>query len=185
MAWNTEATRRRLLEAATEHFSARGYAGARVEAIARTAGVNKERIYSYFVDKAGLFGAVLAAEVDRLLDGIEIRGTGSDAVGGLAHDLYERAASHPQLARLLSWESLELDAPVSGPSRAEGCAAMVDALAAALPGRSRDEAAQLLVSIIAIATADGCLPHLVTLITGSASADARRAAVVAQARSLA
>ncbi|MEH3088917.1 MAG: TetR family transcriptional regulator [Microbacterium arborescens] len=185
MAWDTEATRRRLLDAAMEHFAAGGYAGARVEAIARTAGINKERIYSYFGDKAGLFGAVLTTEVDRLLDGIDIRGTGPDALGELAADLYDRAAAHPQLARLLSWESLELDEPVSGASRAEGCAAMVDALDAALPGRSRDEAAQLLVSTIAIATADGCLPHLTALITGGASARARRSAVIAQARALA
>lgn len=185
MAWDTEATRRSLLAAATEHFAAGGYAGARVEAIARTAGVNKERIYSYFGDKAGLFGAVLTAEVDGLLDGIRVRGSGADALGGLAGDLYDRAADRPQLARLLSWESLELDEPVSGPARAEGCAALVDTLDAALPGRRRDEAAQLLVSIVALATADGCLPHLTALITGGASSTARRAAVVAQARSLA
>lgn len=185
MAWDTEATRRKLLEAATEQFAAVGLAGARVDAIARAAGVNKERIYQYFGDKAGLFGAVLGAEVERLLDGVVVEGGGADAVGRLAGDLHDRAAQHPHLARLLAWEGLELDEPVSAVGRAEGCAAMVTALAEALPGRDREHAAQLLLSLVAIATADGCLPHLAALIAPTSSPGTRRAAIVAQARALA
>lgn len=52
-------TRDRILEAALEEFSARGFSGARVEAIARRAPVNKRMLYHYFGDKEGLFREVL------------------------------------------------------------------------------------------------------------------------------
>ncbi len=185
MAWDTEATRRKLLEAATGQFAALGLAGSRVDAIARAAGVNKERIYQYFGDKAGLFGAVLAAEVERLLNGIVIVGEGADALGRLAGDLHDRAAQDPQLARLLAWEGLELDDPVSAEARASGCASMVGQLTRALPGRDREYSAELLLSLVAITTADGCLPHLARLISPASTRESRRAAIVAQARALA
>lgn len=184
MAWDTEATKRRLLTAATEEFAATGFAGARVNAIATAAGVNKERIYSYFGDKAGLFGAVLASEVEELLRGISVTGTGPDATGALGGDLFDRAAAHPHLPRLLAWESLELEAPVSASERAEGCAALVTSLASALPGAPRSAVAQLLFSLVSLATAHACLPRLAELIDPDMRTESRRKAVIAQARAL-
>ena len=184
MSWDTEATRRKLLEAATVQFAGVGLAGARVDAISREAGVNKERIYQYFGDKAGLFAAVLAAEVEHLLEGITVTGSGADALGHVAGALYDSAAAHPQLARLLAWESLELAEPVSAERRAEGCAAMVAALAEALPDDDRAHAAELLLSLISLALADRCLPHVAALVAPGSTASSRRAAVVAQARAL-
>lgn len=185
MSWDTEATRRKLLEAATAQFSGVGLAGARVDAISREAGVNKERIYQYFGDKAGLFAAVLSAEVEHLLDGVSVTGSGADALEHVAGALYDSAADHPQLARLLAWESLELSEPVSAERRAEGCAAMVTALAEALPQLNRAQAAELLLSLIALALADRCLPHVTALVAPDSNVSSRRAAVVAQARGLA
>src|SRR2546430_14426564 len=50
----------RLIAAAREEFSRRGFDGARVEQIARRAGVNKQLLFYYFHSKRGLFTAVLA-----------------------------------------------------------------------------------------------------------------------------
>ena len=50
-----EARRRRLEEAAREEFSAKGLEGARVDEIARRAGVNKQLVYHYFGNKDGLY----------------------------------------------------------------------------------------------------------------------------------
>ena len=50
-----ERTKRRILDAAVEVFSARGYAGARVAEIADRAGVNKQLIAYYFGGKQGLY----------------------------------------------------------------------------------------------------------------------------------
>jgi AcrR family transcriptional regulator len=45
----------RILEAATAEFAARGYDGARIEAIARRAGVNKALLYYYYPSKGELY----------------------------------------------------------------------------------------------------------------------------------
>jgi TetR/AcrR family transcriptional regulator len=50
-----ERTRGRILDAAVEVFSAKGYAGARVAEIADRAGVNKQLIAYYFGGKEGLY----------------------------------------------------------------------------------------------------------------------------------
>ena len=50
----------RIVAAAREEFAKRGFAGARVDQIARRAGVNKQLLFYYYHSKRGLFQAVLA-----------------------------------------------------------------------------------------------------------------------------
>ena len=54
-----EESRAAILQAATREFAEHGIAGARTDAIARAAGVNKALLYYYFKDKETLYGAVL------------------------------------------------------------------------------------------------------------------------------
>ena len=54
-----EETREAILVAALQEFAQEGVAGARTDAIARAAGVNKALLYYYFGDKETLYGAVL------------------------------------------------------------------------------------------------------------------------------
>jgi len=54
-----ERTRAAILRAATAEITAKGLTGARVDAIAERAGVNKRMLYHYFGDKQGLYLAVL------------------------------------------------------------------------------------------------------------------------------
>lgn len=54
-----EARQRRLLQAATKEFAAKGLEGARVDKIAKQAGVNKQLVYHYFGNKEGLYLRVL------------------------------------------------------------------------------------------------------------------------------
>ena len=54
-----EETREAILKAALKEFAQEGLAGARTDAIARSAGVNKALLYYYFDDKETLYGAVL------------------------------------------------------------------------------------------------------------------------------
>lgn len=54
-----EWTKKQLLESARAEFSEKGFSGARVNAIANAAGVNKQLLYYYFGDKEGLYAAVL------------------------------------------------------------------------------------------------------------------------------
>src|SRR2546427_5546630 len=69
------ASRAAILRAAAEEFAEHGIAGARTDAIAREAKVNKALLYYYFQDKETLYGAVLdnafsglKATVFRVLD---------------------------------------------------------------------------------------------------------------------
>src|SRR5215475_4958492 len=54
-----EVTRGAILDAALREFAEKGMAGARTDAIAHGAGVNKALLYYYFGDKEQLYGAVL------------------------------------------------------------------------------------------------------------------------------
>src|SRR5277367_3441697 len=54
-----EESRAAILQAAAEEFADHGIAGARTDAIAREARVNKALIYYYFKDKETLYSAVL------------------------------------------------------------------------------------------------------------------------------
>ena len=54
-----ERTRAAILQAATKEITAHGLNGARVDSIAKRAGVNKRMIYHYFGGKEGLYLAVL------------------------------------------------------------------------------------------------------------------------------
>src|ERR1700674_3660288 len=70
-----EESRAAILRAAAKEFAAHGIAGARTDAIAREARVNKALLYYYFKDKETLYGAVLdhafsglKATVFRVLD---------------------------------------------------------------------------------------------------------------------
>ena len=58
-----ERTKRRILAAALHEFALHGFAGARVDTIARRAGTNKRMLYHYFTDKDGLFCAVLRHKI--------------------------------------------------------------------------------------------------------------------------
>lgn len=63
-----DASRKAILQAALVEFAQEGLAGARVDAIAEAAGVNKALLYYYFHDKESLYGAVLDRFFERLRD---------------------------------------------------------------------------------------------------------------------
>ena len=54
-----EESRNAILQAAVGEFAREGFSGARTDAIARDAGVNKALLYYYFKDKEALYAAVL------------------------------------------------------------------------------------------------------------------------------
>jgi TetR/AcrR family transcriptional regulator len=60
-----ERTRASILAAATVEFSARGFAGAGIDAIASRSGANRRMIYYYFKSKRKLWLAVLEAAYER------------------------------------------------------------------------------------------------------------------------
>src|SRR5579864_4172109 len=65
-----KASRTAILRAALVEFAREGLAGARMDAIAEAAGVNKALLYYYFGDKETLYGAILDRFFDKLAERI-------------------------------------------------------------------------------------------------------------------
>src|SRR4051794_27317285 len=175
MAWDTERTKRLLLDAGVTEFSAHGLAGARVDRIAAAAGVNKERIYQYFGNKEAFFGAVLTRELGLAIDAVPIHGSGIHAIADYAGRVFDYQCAHPELARLTFWEGLELTEPVAKDQRRPRTVDKVDRILAAVPELTREEAEELLLTILTLADASQALPNLDTIYTGARRDEARLA----------
>jgi len=165
MASDSTSTRSRLLAAAREEFTDRGLEGARVDRIAVRAGVSKERIYGHFGSKDQLFQAVMAAALD---EHVAALGLPSDDLADYVGRIYDFHATHPELLRLMQWESLshpEQRLPDEA-RRAAHYAEKVTALAKTLDTQpSLDTAATLLI-LIGLAAWPHTLPQLTRLILG-------------------
>jgi AcrR family transcriptional regulator len=184
VAWDTDATRRRLREAALEEFAARGFDGTTV---------NKERLYSYFGDKRALWDLVLTTELERLATGVELTGVGLDDIGEFAGATYDYHASHPELGRLLQWEGLQSGMPAHAEVRTthyrEKVARFADAQRDGLLDPDIDPA-HLVFALIALAAWWQTVPQLAAMITGAGPDDpaeraSRRRFVVEAARRIA
>ena len=101
---NPERTSGRILVAALSEFAAHGFAGARVDAIARRAGINKRMLYHYFGDKEALFRAVLRKKISE-------RQAIAETLSGNPEDnipfWFETACKDPEWVRMLEWEALQ------------------------------------------------------------------------------
>lgn len=110
VAYDSAATRARILTAAAAEFAEHGVAGARVDRIADAAKANKRAIYDYFGDKKTLFAAVLARLMSELAEAVP---PGDTDLGTYAGQLFDYHRAHPEALRLLLWEALEMgDDPV-------------------------------------------------------------------------
>src|SRR2546430_16469772 len=99
-----DGTRKRILAAALQEFSAKGIDGARVDAIAERAGTNKRMLYYYFGSKDALFRAVLAQRLaERAPPAPERDRTGPPRIV----DLQNRLEGPVDDVRVLMWEGLE------------------------------------------------------------------------------
>ena len=118
---NADGAREAILNAAEAVFAEHGFDGARVDAIAETAGYNKSLLFQYFGDKIGLYKAVIRRadkeitefEMRVLLPLVEDETITSDArrfkifletmIGGL----FDYLLDHPRLTRIIVWEQAE------------------------------------------------------------------------------
>jgi AcrR family transcriptional regulator len=103
MARDAEATKERIFDAASTEFADHGLAGARIDAIAKRAGANKQLIYAYFGSKEELFAAVLRRQLARIDEDVVLQ---PDRLPEFAGEVFDFHAEHPELARLLISEAL-------------------------------------------------------------------------------
>ena len=103
-------TQEKILDAAVDEFAEKGFYGARVDAIAENAGVNKRMIYAHFESKEKLYTEVLLiaynwvseCEKEFMLDDI----TPVDSIRLMVHRSFEFLLYNPKFIRLLMWENL-------------------------------------------------------------------------------
>ena len=168
-------TRGCILNAAIAEFSAKGLAGARVDAIARRAGTNKRMLYHYFTDKEGLFRAVLRWKIAE-------RGVLADSISGEpTKDLplwFQATCQEADWVRLLGWESLQN----TGEQVVEEAARRRAAKNARQRTRQRQaeglvtsafDCRHLLLARLSLTMFPSAFPQLTRLITGRTASDLR------------
>lgn len=179
MPWDTEGTRQRLRDAALVEFAAHGFDGTTVGAIAARAGVNKERLYTYFGDKRALWDLVLSSELERLASAVALAGDETDDIGTFAGATFDYHASHPELGRLLQWEGLQAGQLADAVARTAHYREKVDRVASAQRERLLDSSLdpdQLVFALIALAAWWQTVPQLAEMITGVSPHDPKEVA---------
>ena len=167
-ARDPQRTQERILKAALREFAAKGFAGARVDAIARRARINKRMLYHYFGNKDGLFREILRRKIREHAGWANI--APDDPADGLPY-WFDVACEDREWIRLLQWEALQV-----GEHRIIGEAERREAVEAAL-ARFRDrqrrgllppdlDSGHLLLSIMAVMTFPLAFPQLTRLVVG-------------------
>ena len=105
----SEPTRERILDVAERLFAQKGFAGTAVRDIAREAALTAPSLYNHFDGKQALYEAVLARGVQPLVDLIDDLGrtTARDPrTGDFLDRIVDHLAAHPDIAKLIQYESL-------------------------------------------------------------------------------
>jgi TetR/AcrR family transcriptional regulator len=162
---DAERSKRCLLSAALDEFAAKGFAGARVQDIARRAGVNKQLISYYFGGKEGLY-----RELQRSWQEAE------EGLGGPGRPIAELALRYlhdgladPRPARLMLWRGLdpEREQPPDDSSVLDDLASMRQRQASGELTADLD-ARFLRLALMAVVMAPMMMPHLTEKIFGLA-----------------
>ncbi len=67
----SEITRKKILDSAKKEFSKYGFSGARIDRIAKSAGVNKAMLFYYFSSKENLYKQILKDSAEKLIERIK------------------------------------------------------------------------------------------------------------------
>lgn len=170
---NPQQTQQRILEAALQEFAAKGFAGARVDVIAKRARINKRMLYHYFGDKEGLFREVLRRKIAER----------SAWLANAPEEPSERLPFWFQLAcrdrewvQLLEWEALQWGDKkvIDEERRLESVGKAVERVRQQQAKGLIDpelDAGQLLLSMMALTAYPLAFPQLARLVTGLSVSD--------------
>jgi AcrR family transcriptional regulator len=172
-ARNPQQTQQRILEAALEEFAGKGFAGARVDVIARRARINKRMLYHYFGDKEGLFREVLRRKIaDR---SAWLAGAPDDPVERLPF-WFQMFCRDRDWVQLLQWEALQWGEKkvIDEERRQESVGRAVERVRQQQAKGMLDpdlDPGQLLLSMMALTAYPMAFPQLARLATGLSVSD--------------
>ena len=172
---NPERTQERILKAAFKEFAAEGFAGARVDRIARTGSINKRMLYHYFGNKEGLFREVVRRKMaERQAWGVA---TPDDPMASLPY-WFDLACKDPDWIRLLEWEALQFAGKrlIDEEKRRDSAGRAVGRIRRRQSRghlSSEFKASQVLLAMIALTWFPLAFPQLTRLITGDSVSDAK------------
>src|SRR5271170_2390468 len=113
-----EQTRKNILRAAILEFSAHGLAGARTDAIAESAKVNKALLYYYFKSKHGLYAAafeeIASSVVERTLAALDPEHSAGERLVRAALNHFDRILTQHEFQSLLQQEMVRFRRGESG-----------------------------------------------------------------------
>lgn len=162
------ATRNAILEAAIEEFIERGFAGVRIEHVAKRAGYNKALVYRWFKDRDTLFREALKRRFSQragLLDKLP------DTLPEILRWWSQQTAADPNFMRMILREALEAKdrEPVLAESRREYYRRQIELLKRfQMNGRIGPEfdLEMLFIALLSVVTMTSALPQVVLLVTG-------------------
>src|SRR5215469_3475735 len=170
---NPQQSQQRILDAALQEFAAKGFAGARVDAIARRARINKRMLYHHFGDKAGLFRDVLRRKI---ADRLAWLASAPEDPAELLPAWFQLAFRDREWVQLLEWEALQW-----GDKKVIDEEQRLEVVAGALERLRRQQAAglldpelnagQLLLSMMALTAYPMAFPQLARFATGLSVSD--------------
>ncbi len=173
-ARNPQQTQQRILDAALQEFAAKGFAGARVDVIARRASINKRMLYHYFGDKEGLFREVMRRKIDERSAWLA---SAPEDPAELLPAWFQLACRDPEWIQLLEWEALQW-----GEEKVIDEERRLEAVEKALERIRRQQSAGLLdptldarhtlLTMVAITSFPLAFPQLARFVTGHSVSDA-------------
>ena len=162
------ATRNAILEAAVEEFIERGFAGVRMEHVAKRAGYNKALVYRWFTDRDTLFREALKRRFSQragLLDKLP------QTLPEIFRWWSQQAASDPNFMRMILREALELreKEPVHAEFRREEYRRQIEILKSFQMKKrigAEFDPEMLFLALLSVVTLTSVLPQIVQLATG-------------------
>jgi TetR/AcrR family transcriptional regulator len=168
-----ERTREAIFKAGLTEFSAKGLAGARTEAIARRAGVNKRMLFYCFGSKEGLYREVLKHKIAEKAQVIE---TLPDDLAAALLQMYEEGCADLDWVRMMEWEALAFNR--HGVLGEEDRRALFEKARAKLQDTQGKggfvagaDLSHLFISLLAVSVFPLAFPQIIRLVTGTMPTD--------------
>ena len=146
-----EGKKQQLFDAALAEFTEFGLAGARVDRLAKRAGISPGLVYSFYKGKAELFDAVFDQIVELTVASVPID---ADRLPEYAGRLHDAGTARPDVLRFLVWYHLERGEIAQRAAVTKAMAEKVEAIAAAQRRGAVNPAVppeQLLALVLAVA----------------------------------